>query len=115
MNDDHLDVVDRTIVTLALLLTLVIAGFILVGCDGDTTTYISEAPEEGEVTEPILIPDRNITDIITYTNVASANISDNGLQIICVQGSTCSVTIDNSTSTDSSDNSNNSDNSITNP
>jgi len=129
LQEDNLDYIDRLLVIIVFAGVLAIAAFILQGCGGDDhTTYISEEivdeenPYEEAVKNGIYVPDANITDIITATNVESATISDSGLQIICVQGSTCTVTIDNSTNTDSYNQDNSStdshdidDNSITNP
>ena len=129
LQEDNLDYVDRLLVVIVFAGALAIAAFILQGCNSDKhTTYISEEivdeenPYEEAVKDGMYVPDANITDIITATNVESATISDSGLQIICVQGSTCTVTIDNSTNTDSYNQDNSStdshdidDNSITNP
>ncbi len=109
----------------ALILTMVLLlGLVGCGDDKDSKTYYSEViedeqnPYEDAVKEGIFVPDANITDIITAVNVqlGDVNVSDSGMQLVCLPDATCMVTIDNSVHTDSGntdDHTNNTDNAIT--
>lgn len=99
---------------------LIMIGFIIVGCGSDSTiTYYSEPTEEvddnGTNRDGMFIDDSNVSDITSATDVSSITITDNGMFVLCTDGSDCSLTIDNSNdSNNTTDGSNTTDNSIDN-
>jgi len=72
----------------------------MIGCD-DTTITSSDL----NGTEGIKL-DRNTSSISNMVNVSDINITDNAILVICTEGSTCSVstqetnTADNNSTTD---------------
>ncbi len=82
-------------VVLSMVLVLLIAvGFIMTGCDG------SQSSVDINGTQGIQL-DKNTTSISNMVNVSDINISDNGIFILCTEGSECSVV---TTTTNAADN-----------
>ena len=87
-----------------------IATLTLVGCNGgNEVVYTSEYIEDNydnnnTLQEGMVIDDVNVSDITSITDVDNITVTEDGLFIVCTDGSTCSVTIDNSVD-DNSDNS----------
>ena len=81
-----------------------------VGCGSSSeTVYTSQYIEDNydnnnTLQEGMIIDDVNVSDITSITDVDNITVTEDGLFIVCTDGSTCSVTIDNSVD-DNSDNS----------
>lgn len=77
-----------------------IAAVLVVGCNGSGTTYEST---DINGTEAIKIPAESnvsISDITSTNNVESVTVNEGGLLLLCMEGSTCNATVDESQDND---------------
>jgi len=72
---------------------LIIAiALLLVGCGSDENTYVSHTLGESNETQGMYVDDVNVSDITSINNVDNITVTDNGMFILCTEGSTCTVT-----------------------
>lgn len=76
--------------------------FLLAGCGEDKSIYNSYPlygdtnTSDREYRQGMFIDDANTSDITSILDVETISVQDNGIFVLCTEGSTCSVTVDNS-------------------
>ena len=73
---------------------IIVIALLLVGCGSDENTYVSHTLGESNETQGMYVDDVNVSDITSINNVDNITVTDNGMFILCTEGSTCSVTTD---------------------
>jgi len=74
----------------SLIVAVIVLG--LTGCGSDENTYVSHALGESNETQGMYVDDVNVSDITSIHNVDNITVTDNGMFILCTEGSTCTVT-----------------------
>ena len=79
------------------LLLVALVAYLMIGC-GESKSSVDINGTQG------IQLDRNTTSISNMVNVSDINITDNGILILCTEGSTCSVSTVTTTTTNTADN-----------
>ena len=73
---------------------IIVIAILLIGCGSDENTYVSHTLGESNETQGMYVDDVNVSDITSIHNVDNITVTDNGMFILCTEGSTCTVTTD---------------------
>ncbi len=73
---------------------IIVIAILLIGCGSDENTYVSHTLGESNETQGMYVDDVNVSDITSINNVDNITVTDNGMFILCTEGSICTVTTD---------------------